>query len=197
MAPVHQRKRCEWVPDDDALYTAYHDHEWGVPVYDDQTLFEFLLLEGAQAGLSWITVLRKREHYREVFDGFDAEIIAGYGKRKCNALLKDPGIIRNHLKLSAAVDNARAVLVVQDEFGSFSDYLWGFVDHVPHQNRWKNIKAVPASTEQSETMSKALKKRGFRFVGPTICYAFMQAVGMVNDHETTCFRHREVAALAR
>jgi len=182
--------RCEWVPADDPLYIAYHDEEWGVPEYDDRRLFEMLLLEGAQAGLSWITILRKRENYRRLFDGFDAEKIARYGPKKIAALLDDPGIVRNRLKVNAAVGNAKAYLEIQDEFGNFSDYLWQFVDGEPVVNTWQAMSDVPASTAQSDAMSKSLKKRGFKFVGSTICYAFMQAVGMVNDHTTDCFRYR-------
>ena len=182
--------RCAWVPADDPLYIAYHDEEWGVPEYDDRRLFEMLLLEGAQAGLSWSTILRKREGYRRAFDGFDAEKIARYGPEKIASLLDDPGIVRNRLKVNAAVGNARAYLEIQDELGSFSDYLWQFVDGEPLVNAWATLGEVPASTARSDAMSKALKKRGFKFVGSTICYAFMQAVGMVNDHTTDCFRYR-------
>ena len=181
------KSRCAWVPADDPLYIAYHDEEWGVPEYDDQRLFEMLLLEGAQAGLSWSTILRKREGYRRAFDGFDAEKIARYGPKKIASLLEDSGIVRNRLKVNAAIGNARAYLQVRDELGSFSDYLWQFVGGEPVINAWESLGNVPASTAQSEAMSKALKKRGFKFVGSTICYAFMQAVGMVNDHTTDCF----------
>ena len=181
--------RCAWVPNDDPLYIAYHDDEWGMPEYDDQRLFEMLLLEGAQAGLSWSTILHKREGYRRAFDDFDAEKMARYDTEKTASLLADPGIVRNRLKVNAAIGNARAYLQIRDELGSFSDYLWQFVDGQPVINHWKSLSEVPASTEPSEAMSKALKKRGFRFVGPTICYAFMQAVGMVNDHTTDCFCH--------
>ncbi len=182
--------RCAWVPTNDPLYIAYHDEEWGVPEYDDRRLFEMLLLESAQAGLSWITILRKRENYRRVFDGFDAEKIARYGPKKIAALLDDPGIVRNRLKVNAAVGNAQAFLKIQDEFGSFSNYLWQFVDGKPVINVRKTLSDVPSSTDQSDAMSKALKKCGFKFVGSTICYAFMQAVGMVNNHTTDCFRYR-------
>ncbi len=182
--------RCAWVPADDPLYIAYHDEEWGVPEYDDRRLFEMLLLEGAQAGLSWSTILRKREGYRRAFDGFDAEKIARYGPGKIASLLDDSGIVRNRLKVNAAVGNARAYLEIRDELGSFSDYLWQFVDGEPLVNAWATLGEVPASTARSDAMSKALKKRGFKFVGSTICYAFMQAVGMVNDHTTDCFRYR-------
>ncbi len=187
---MNNKCRCAWVPADDPLYIAYHDKEWGVPEYDDRRLFEMLLLEGAQAGLSWITILRKRENYRRLFDDFDAEKIARYRPKKIASLLDDPGIVRNRLKVNAAVGNARAYLEIQDESESFSDYLWQFVDGEPMVNKWEKMSDVPASTSQSDTMSKALKKRGFKFVGTTICYAFMQAVGMVNDHTTDCFRYR-------
>ncbi|HEX22038.1 MAG TPA: DNA-3-methyladenine glycosylase I [Chromatiales bacterium] len=185
--------RCEWVPADDPLYIAYHDEEWGVPEYDDRRLFEMLLLEGAQAGLSWITILRKRENYRRLFDGFDAEKIARYKPKKIAALLDDPGIVRNRLKVNTAVTNAQLFLDVQNEFGSFSDYLWQFVDGEPIINAWRRISDVPASTSESDAMSKDLKKRGFKFVGSTICYAYMQSLGMVNDHTTDCFRYRQVS----
>ncbi len=187
---MNKQCRCSWVPADDPLYIAYHDDEWGVPEYDDRRLFEMLILEGAQAGLSWITILRKRENYRRAFDGFDAEKIARYGTQKIASLLNDPGIVRNRLKVNAAVGNARACLDIQDEFGGLSDYLWQFVGGEPKVNAWKTLGEVPASTPESDAMSRALKKRGFKFVGSTICYAFMQAVGMVNDHTTDCFRHR-------
>jgi DNA-3-methyladenine glycosylase I len=181
--------RCSWVSDD-PLYIAYHDEEWGVPSRDDRHLFEMILLEGAQAGLSWITILRKRARYREVFDGFDPEKIARYGARKKRALLQDAGIVRNRLKVEAAVSNARAFLDIVESEGFFADFLWSHVDGRPIQNRWRRVKDVPTSTPQSDAMSKALKKRGFKFVGTTICYAFMQATGMVNDHVTDCFRYR-------
>jgi len=184
-------KRCSWAGDD-PLYVEYHDREWGVPVYDDRRLFEMIILEGAQAGLSWMTVLKKRENYRRAFDQFDAGKIARYGARKKRALLNDAGIIRNRLKIDSTIGNARAFLDVVDEHGSFSDYLWGFVDGRPTVNRWRKVSQVPVSTEISDALSKALKRRGFKFVGTTICYAFMQAVGMVNDHVTTCFRHAEI-----
>lgn len=184
--------RCAWVPDGDELYAAYHDEEWGVPIHDDIQLFELLTLEGAQAGLSWSTILRKRENYRRLFDGFDPEIVAAYDEAKVEALLSDPGIVRNRGKVTSTVDNARGVLEIQEEFGSFDSYLWQFVDGKPKVNGWITIEDVPAKTPESEVMSKALKKRGFRFVGPTICYAFMQAAGMVNDHTVDCFRFSEV-----
>ena len=185
------RKRCDWVPPDDSLYSAYHDVEWGVPVHDDRMLFEFLVLEGAQAGLSWRTILGRREHYREVFDGFDPQIVAVYDDAKIAALLADPGIIRNRLKVTGAVKNARAVLAIQAEFGSLDAFLWGFVDGVPRVNHWRTLAEVPSETAESRAMSKALKQRGCTFVGPTICYAFMQACGLVNDHTVDCFRHGE------
>jgi len=187
--------RCTWAGDD-PLYHLYHDKEWGVPVHSDKKLFEFLILEGMQAGLSWITVLKKREAFREAFDGFDFNVVAGYGKRKINALLNDPGIIRNRLKINAAVTNAQAFIRVREEFGTFNKYIWGFVDNKPLQNSWKSMKELPAKTELAETISKNLKKRGFSFVGPTIVYAHMQATGMVNDHTRDCFRHKEVKALS-
>ena len=186
-------KRCEWASDVDYLYTRYHDEEWGVPVFDDRKLFEMLILEGAQAGLSWYTILKKREHYRQALDQFNAEKIARYSSRKIAHLLNNPGIVRNRLKVNAAVINARALLEVRDEYGSFSDYLWDFVDGKSIINTWPCMQDVPATTTESEAMSKALKKRGFKFVGSTICYAFMQAVGMVNDHTTDCFRYRQLS----
>jgi DNA-3-methyladenine glycosylase I len=172
----------------------YHDEEWGVPVHDDGRLFEFLILEGAQAGLSWETILNKRENYRAAFDGFDVQRVACYDRRKVAQLLKNPGIVRNKLKIASTVRNAQALLRVQEEFGSFDRYIWQFVDGRPLVNSWKARDRVPASTAESDAMSKALKKRDFSFVGSTICYAFMQAVGMVNDHVVPCFRHNEVAA---
>ena len=189
-------KRCSWCGEDE-LYVKYHDEEWGVPLYDDDTLFEFLILEGAQAGLAWITVLRKREGYRALFDGFDASKVARYTDRKLDKLLLDPRIIRNRLKVYSARQNARAFLAVQEEWGSFSDYMWHFTDGKPLQNRWKSLADMPASTPLSDTISKDLKKRGFNFVGSTIVYAHMQATGMINDHTTDCFRHRECKKLAR
>ena len=168
----------------------YHDEEWGVPVHDDGKLFEFLILEGAQAGLSWETILNKRENYRAAMDGFDAQQVARYGKKKIAQLLKNPGIVRNRLKIASAVQNARALLQVQKEFGSFDRYIWQFVGGKPRINRWKSLKQLPAKTSESDAMSKDLKKRGFNFVGSTICYAFMQATGMVNDHAVNCFRYR-------
>lgn len=184
-------QRCGWCQGD-ALYEAYHDREWGVPVHDDRTLFEFLILEGAQAGLSWITVLRKRERYRQVMAGFDPAVLATWGEAELQDWLQEAGIIRNRLKLQSTLDNARAFLQVQAEFGSFDRYLWRFVDGRPIQNRWQSLSEVPAQTPVAIALSKDLKKRGFRFVGPTICYAMMQAIGMVNDHLTGCFRHAEL-----
>lgn len=186
--------RCGWCGSD-PLYIDYHDNEWGVPVRDDQTLFEFLILEGAQAGLSWITILRKRQNYRRLFDNFDAQKIARYSDKKLDKLLLDPGIIRNRLKVYGARKNARAFLDVQQQHGSFSAYIWDFVDNQPIQNRWNSMREVPATSPVSDTLSKDMKKRGFTFVGSTILYAHMQATGMVNDHITDCFRHRHCADL--
>ncbi|MBI4927189.1 MAG: DNA-3-methyladenine glycosylase I [Anaerolineae bacterium] len=183
--------RCAWAGNDDRM-VAYHDMEWGTPLHDDRMLFEFLVLEGAQAGLSWSTILNKREAYRRAFDGFDIARVADFGEEKIQALLGDAGIVRNRLKINAAVSNARAVLKVQAEFGSLDAYLWQFVDGKPLQNAFKTLSELPAQTPLSVTMSKDLQARGFRFVGPTICYAFMQAVGMVNDHTIDCFRHHEL-----
>ena len=183
--------RCAWCGAD-PLYIKYHDKEWAVPVYNDRKLFEMLILEGAQAGLSWITILRKRQNYRQAFDNFDPVKIAGYNKSRINKLLNDPGIVRNRLKVEGTVKNARAFLELKNSEGKFSDFLWDFVNGEPIINRFKQMKEIPASTPQSDAMSKALKKRGFTFVGSTICYAFMQAVGMVNDHMTDCFRYNEV-----
>jgi DNA-3-methyladenine glycosylase I len=191
MATAQPKTRCPWCGDD-PLYVAYHDKEWGVPVRSDKTLFEFIILEGVQAGLSWITVLRKRENYRKAFDNFDWEKIARYDTTKIEALLQDAGIVRNRLKVHAAVTNAKAFIKVRKEFGTFSKYIWSFVDGKPLQNQWKAMKEVPPVTALAEKISKDLKKRGFTFVGPTIIYAHMQATGMVNDHITTCFRHKEV-----
>ena len=181
-------KRCAWVPAGDPEYVAYHDDEWGVPSRDDRHLFEMLTLEGAQAGLSWSTILRKREGYRKAFADFDAAKVARFSDRKVERLLADPGIVRNRLKVESAVNNAKRVL----ELESLSDYLWSFVDGEPVVNRWRKLGEVPAETAQSKAMSKDLKKRGFRFVGPTVCYAFMQACGLVNDHVVDCFRYSEV-----
>jgi len=171
---------------------AYHDREWGVPLHEEQQLFEFLILEGAQAGLSWSTILRKRENYRQAFDGFDPRKVAEYGEEKAEALLQDPGIVRNERKIKSAISNAKIFLEIQNEFGSFDEYIWGFVGGSPIQNHWNSAEKIPSETEESSHMSKDLKRRGFSFTGPTICYAFMQAVGMVNDHTTHCFRHREI-----
>ena len=188
--------RCGWV-NNDPLYVAYHDEEWGVPVHDDRKLFEMLILEGAQAGLSWYTILKKREAYRRAFDGFDVERIAGYDERKIASLLEDPGIVRNRLKVRASVVNARAWLDLRASGVGFSKFLWEFAGGAPVINAWRRLEEVPASTSVSEAMSKALERRGFRFVGPTICYAFMQAVGMVNDHVTSCFRREACMMMSR
>lgn len=185
-------KRCAWVSSDDPLYLAYHDDEWGVPVHDDRLLFEFLILEGAQAGLSWSTILKKRENYRAALDNFDPASVAAYDEEKVAALLADPGIVRNRLKVRAAIKNARAFLDVQAELGSFDRYIWQFVGGSPRQNAWRSLAEIPAESAESRAMSKDLKRRGFTFVGPTICYAFMQAIGMVNDHTVDCFRHAEL-----
>ena len=182
--------RCAWARNE--LSIRYHDEEWGVPVHDDRTLFEFLILEGAQVGLSWDTILKKREHYRKVFDNFDPKQVARYDSRKVKQLLGDPGIVRNRLKIAAAIRNATAFLTVQKEFGSFDAYLWRFVGGKPKQNSWRSIKDAPTRTPESAALSKDLLKRGFKFVGSTICYAMMQAIGMVNDHTVDCFRHKEL-----
>ena len=184
--------RCAWASSE--LMIRYHDEEWGVPAHDDGRLFEFLILEGAQAGLSWETILNKRKNYRAAFDSFDASQVARYDRRKMAQLMKNPGIVRNRLKIASTVKNAQALLQVQKEFGSFDRYAWQFVEGRPRVNSWRARDRVPARTAESDAMSKALKKRGFSFVGSTICYAFMQAVGMVNDHVVQCFRHREVSA---
>ncbi len=187
-------KRCDWclaTP----LYREYHDREWGVPLHDDRGLFEFLILEGAQAGLSWSTILNKRENYRRAYDGFDVEKVARYGARSVGRLLKDAGIVRNRLKIEASITNARAFLEVQESFGSFDAYIWGFVDGKPIQNRWKSLSELPARTPLSDAISKDLKQRGFKFVGSTIVYAHMQATGMVNDHVVSCYRYRAVARM--
>lgn len=188
---MQNARRCPWAETNE-LEAAYHDNEWGVPVHDDRTLFEFLVLEGAQAGLSWDTILKKRGNYRRAFTRFDPNEVARFGKKNVAALLKNPGIVRNRLKIESAISNAQAFLAVQKEFGSFDYYIWRFVGGTPIQNKWRSIKQVPASTPESEAMSKDLKQRGFRFVGGTICYAFMQATGLVNDHLATCFRHRDL-----
>ncbi len=182
--------RCQWAGSD-PLYVAYHDQEWGVPVHDDRLLFEFLVLEGAQAGLSWSTILNKRESYRAAFDNFDPQQVAAYDDARVAELLGNPGIVRNRLKVNAAVKNARAFLAVQTEYDSFAAYIWQFVGGQPKQNAWRSLSEIPAETDESRAMSKDLKRRGFTFVGPTICYAFMQAVGMVNDHTVDCFRYQE------
>lgn len=189
-----KRKRCTWCVGH-PIYIEYHDHEWGVPVVDDQKLFEFLILEGAQAGLSWLTILKRREGYRDAFENFDPERVARFSKSKIEKLLLNPNIIRNRLKVESAVNNAKAFLKVQDEFGSFQAYQWGFVNQKPIQNKWKALKQLPARTDLSDQFSKDLKKRGFNFVGSTIIYAHMQAVGMVNDHLVDCFRYKEVAKI--
>ncbi len=183
--------RCAWVSDD-PIYMDYHDHEWGKPIYDDRLLFEFLILEGAQAGLSWLTILKRRENYRSCFDHFNAEKIAHYDDTAYQKLLVNRGIIRNRLKIQSVITNAKAYLAVSQEFQHFSDYIWHFVDGKPIQNQWEHHRQVPVNTDLSDKMSRDLKKRGFKFVGTTICYAFMQAVGMVNDHLTCCFRHSEL-----
>lgn len=185
------KKRCEWAGSD-PLYVHYHDTEWGVPLHDDRQLFEFLILEGAQAGLSWITILKKRQNYREAFDNFDARKVVSYDDRKIGELLDNPGIVRNRLKIAAAVRNAEVFLSVQNEYGSFDKYIWQFVNGKSKKNRWKSLAEIPASTDVSNAMSRDLKRKGFGFVGPTICYAFMQAVGLVNDHTIDCFRYNEV-----
>ena len=186
---------CPWATT--PLYVAYHDHEWGVPLHDDRLLFEFLVLEGAQAGLSWLTILKKRDNYRRAFDGFDPAKVARYGARRVAALLANPGIVRNRLKIAAAIGNARAYLEVQREFGSFDRYIWRFVDGRPIQNAWRSLREIPPRTPLSDAVSRDLVQRGFRFVGSTICYSHMQATGMVNDHLVTCPRHAACARLAR
>ncbi len=184
--------RCSWAVGE--LSIRYHDEEWGVPVHNDRKLFEFLVLEGAQAGLSWNTILNKREHYRKAFDKFDPRVIAKYDRRKIQQLLQNPGIVRNRLKIASTVENAKAFLRVQEEFGSFDRYIWQFVDGKPRVNKWKSLQQIPARTKESDAMSKELKRRGFNFVGSTICYAFMQAVGLVNDHNVNCFRYKALAS---
>jgi len=181
--------RCEWAPEGDPAYLAYHDEDWGVPVHDDRRLFEMLTLEGAQAGLSWATILHKRDGYREAFAGFDPAKVARFNPRKVERLLQDPSIVRNRLKVESTVANARATIVVQEEVGSLDAYLWSFVGGAPIVNRWRRLSEIPSQSDLSGAMSKDLKKRGFRFVGPTVCYAFMQATGMVNDHVVSCFRY--------
>ena len=184
------KTRCAWVSDD-PLYIHYHDHEWGNPIHDDRLLFEFLILEGMQAGLSWLTILKKRDNFRSSFDNFNPKLISQYDQHKINQLLSNPGIIRNKLKIEAAIKNAITFLSVKKEYGSFSDYIWQFTDGKTVKNHWKSIKQIPSRTEISDRMSKDLKKRGFKFVGSTICYAFMQAVGIVNDHTIDCFRYKK------
>jgi DNA-3-methyladenine glycosylase I len=193
MTPSQQiiKVRCPWATNE--LNVPYHDEEWGVPVHDENTWFEFLILEGAQAGLSWDTILRKRARYREVFDGFDPAKVARYDKKKVRELLRDAGIIRNRLKIDATIGNARAFLEVQKEFGTFDAYIWRFVGGQPKQNSWKSVKRIPAKTPESDALSKDLQKRGFRFVGSTICYALMQGTGLVNDHLVSCFRYRDLS----
>jgi DNA-3-methyladenine glycosylase I len=188
------KTRCEWCGSD-PLYIAYHDDEWGIPIHDDRLLYEFLILEGAQAGLSWLTILKKRQNYRQAFHGFDFERIAKYTEADVKRLLLDPGIVRNRLKIESAIKNARGVLDLREKYGSLDSYLWRYVDGIPKQNAWSSMSELPVKTEMSDMMSRDLKKRGFNFVGSTICYAFMQAVGMVNDHTTGCFRHQEVKNL--
>jgi DNA-3-methyladenine glycosylase I len=185
--------RCDWVPENDPLYVAYHDDEWGVPSHDDRHLFELLTLEGAQAGLAWVTILRKREGYRKAFAGFEPAAVARFGERDVERLLGDAGIVRNRRKIDSAIANARATLAVQEELGSLDAYLWSFVGGKPIQNRPRTLREIPAETAESQAMSKDLKRRGFRFVGPTICYALTQAAGLTNDHMVSCFRYRELA----
>jgi DNA-3-methyladenine glycosylase I len=188
-------KRCDWCGTE-PIYVDYHDKEWGVPVHDDRMHFEMIILDGAQAGLSWITILKRRDSYREAFDNFDAVKVSRYDDKKVEKLLTNPGIIRNRLKVNSAVKNAQAFLKIQEEFGSFDDYIWQFVNHKTIQNKWKKMSELPAKTAESDAMSKDLKKRGFSFVGSTICYAYMQAAGMINDHITNCFRYKEVKKLS-
>ena len=188
--------RCFWCGTE-PVYVAYHDEEWGVPLHDDRRLFEMLILEGAQAGLSWLTILKKREHYREAFENFDPARVAAYGPREVQRLLANPGIVRNRLKIAATIQNARGVLKLQEQHGSLDKFLWSYVGGKPRQNAWKAMGQIPARTEQSDAMSKDLKKFGFNFVGSTICYAFMQATGMVNDHFTDCFRYTPIKALGK
>lgn len=194
---MRARQRCGWAEGGSDLYLRYHDEEWGVPVHDDRRLFEFLLLEGAQAGLSWATILNKREGYRRAFAGFDPEKVARFGEQRQERLRADAGIVRNRAKIAAAVGNARRFLDVREEFGSFDVYVWRFVDGEPVRNRWRDMAAVPATTPQSDALSRDLRRRGFKFTGSTIMYAFMQATGMVNDHLVGCFRHRECARIGK
>ncbi len=192
---MNRVNRCSWCGDDE-LYVKYHDEEWGVPIYDDKLLFAKLILDGAQAGLSWITILRKRDNYWQAFDNFEPEKIAQYGENEVNQLLQNSGIVRNRLKIQATIKNAKGFLAIQEKHGSFGDFLWQFVEGSPKQNAWNTSADVPTETAESRAMSKALKKWGFSFVGPTICYAFMQAVGLCNDHLVSCFRHAECLALS-
>ena len=187
---MREHTRCTWCGDD-PLYQLYHDREWGVPCRDDQTLFEFVVLEGAQAGLSWITILRKRENYRKAFANFDVHKVAAFGQQDIERLLQDAGIVRNRLKIASAISNARCFIELQNQYGSFSDYFWGFVDDTPITNHWSSVAQIPASTELSDKISKDMKRRGFKFFGTTICYAHLQATGVINDHTTDCFRHVE------
>ncbi len=193
---VKTRSRCAWVPEDDPLYVAYHDEEWGVPSHDDRHLFELLSLEGAQAGLSWSTILKKREGYRKAFARFDVATVARFDQPTVDRLLQDTGIVRNRRKIESVVANARAAAVVREEFGTLDAYLWQFVGGAPGNNRWSSLTRIPATTPESQQMSRDLKRRGFRFVGPTVCYAFMQAAGLVNDHLTSCFRYEEISRRA-
>ncbi len=186
------KKRCAWVPEGDALYQKYHDEEWGVPVYDDQKIFEFLVLESAQAGLSWITILRRRENYRRAFASFEPKKVAQFNSKKFEQLLKNAGIIRNRAKIEAAINNAKRFLEIQQEFGSFAKYIWQFIGGKPKKNKFKQMSDLPAKTKEAEELSIDLKRRGFKFLGPTVLYAHMQATGMVNDHETQCFRYKEI-----
>jgi DNA-3-methyladenine glycosylase I len=187
-------RRCEWAPEGDSLYLAYHDEEWGVPSHDDRHLFELLTLEGAQAGLSWATILRKREGYRSAFEHFEPDRVARFHRRTIERLLQDASIVRNRLKVESTVNNAQRILEVQRDFGSFDTYIWQFVDGAPIVGNWRKLHDLPSETRESKAMSKDLKRRGFRFIGPTVCYAFMQAAGLVNDHVTTCFRYRELSS---
>ena len=190
------KNRCKWCGRD-PLYISYHDDEWGIPAHDDQHLFEMLILEGAQAGLSWLTILKKREHYRKAFDRFQVDRVATYSERDIQRLLADSGIVRNRLKIESAIKNARGVLDIMATFGSFDSFIWRYVDHAQKQNAWKSLAELPARTALSDRMSKDLKQRGFNFVGSTICYAYMQAVGMVNDHTLDCYRYKEIGELAQ
>ncbi len=185
-------RRCDWVPEGNELYKNYHDTEWGVPLHDDSFLFEAIILDGVQAGLSWLTVLKKRKHYRKVYDNFDVLKVSQYNSEKIEKLLNDKGIIRNRLKVNSSISNAEAFIKIQKEFGSFDKYIWGFVNGRTIINKWENLKEIPTSSEESDLMSIDLKKRGFKFIGTTICYAFMQATGLVNDHTIDCFRYKEV-----